>query len=59
MTFASAGPGTTHHIGFEKLKRDSGLDFVCVPYLLFLVVRLSAETQAGFQLLCRGAYRNI
>jgi tripartite-type tricarboxylate transporter receptor subunit TctC len=32
MTFASAGPGTTHHIGFEKLKRDSGLDFIYVPF---------------------------
>ena len=32
ITFASAGPGTTHHIGFEKLKRDSGLDFVYVPF---------------------------
>ena len=26
------GPGTTHHIGFEKLKRASGLDFIYVPY---------------------------
>jgi tripartite-type tricarboxylate transporter receptor subunit TctC len=32
ITFASAGPGTTHHIGFEKLKRDSGLDFIYVPF---------------------------
>src|SRR5262245_29839214 len=24
--------GTTHHIGFEKLKRDSGLDFIYVPF---------------------------
>lgn len=32
ITFASAGPGTTHHIGFEMLKRDSGLDFVYVPF---------------------------
>jgi len=32
MTFASAGPGTTHHVGFEKLKRDSGLDFIYVPF---------------------------
>jgi len=32
ITFASAGPGTTHHIGFEKLKRNSGLDFVYVPF---------------------------
>ena len=32
MTFASAGPGTTHHTGFEKLKRDSGLDFIYVPF---------------------------
>jgi tripartite-type tricarboxylate transporter receptor subunit TctC len=32
MTFASAGPGTTHHIGFSKLKRDSGLDFIYVPF---------------------------
>jgi tripartite-type tricarboxylate transporter receptor subunit TctC len=32
MTFASAGPGTTHHIGFAKLKRDSGLDFIYVPF---------------------------
>src|SRR5260370_5223421 len=30
-----ARPGqmtTTHHIGFEKLKRDSGLDFIYVPF---------------------------
>jgi tripartite-type tricarboxylate transporter receptor subunit TctC len=32
LSFASAGPGTTHHIGFEKLKRTSGLDFIYVPY---------------------------
>lgn len=32
MTFASAGPGTTHHVGFAKLKRDSGLDFIYVPF---------------------------
>jgi tripartite-type tricarboxylate transporter receptor subunit TctC len=32
LSFASAGPGTTHHIGFEKLKRASGLDFIYVPY---------------------------
>jgi tripartite-type tricarboxylate transporter receptor subunit TctC len=32
MTFASVGPGTTHHIGFAKLKRDSGLDFIYVPF---------------------------
>lgn len=32
ITFASAGPGTTHHIGFERLKRDSGLDFIYVPF---------------------------
>src|SRR5262249_9330343 len=32
MTFASAGPGTTHHIGFAKLKQDSGLDFIYVPF---------------------------
>jgi tripartite-type tricarboxylate transporter receptor subunit TctC len=32
ITFASAGPGTTHHIGYEKLKRDSRLDFIYVPF---------------------------
>jgi tripartite-type tricarboxylate transporter receptor subunit TctC len=32
LSFASAGPGTTHHIGFEKLKRAGGLDFIYVPY---------------------------
>ena len=32
ITFASAGPGTTHHIGFARLKRDSGLDFIYVPF---------------------------
>jgi tripartite-type tricarboxylate transporter receptor subunit TctC len=32
LTFASAGPATTHHIGFEKLRRESGLDFVYVPF---------------------------
>jgi tripartite-type tricarboxylate transporter receptor subunit TctC len=32
LSFASAGPGTTHHVGFEKLKRTSGLDFIYVPY---------------------------
>jgi len=32
LTFASAGPGTTHHIGFEKLKQSAGLDFVYVPF---------------------------
>jgi tripartite-type tricarboxylate transporter receptor subunit TctC len=32
LSFASAGPGTTHHIGFEKLKRAAGLDFIYVPY---------------------------
>lgn len=32
LTFASAGPGSTHHIGFEKLKHDAGLDFIYVPF---------------------------
>src|SRR4051812_12298850 len=32
LTFASAGPGTTHHIGFAKLNRDGGLDFIYVPF---------------------------
>jgi len=32
LTFASAGPGTTHHIGYEKLKHDAGLDFIYVPF---------------------------
>jgi tripartite-type tricarboxylate transporter receptor subunit TctC len=32
LSFASAGPGTTHHIGFEMLKRTAGLDFIYVPY---------------------------
>jgi len=32
LTFASAGPGSTHQVGFEKLKHDAGLDFVYVPF---------------------------
>jgi len=32
LTFASAGPGSTHHVGFEKLKHDAGLDFIYVPF---------------------------
>ncbi len=32
LSFASAGPGTTHHIGFEMLKRTGALDFIYVPY---------------------------
>src|SRR5262249_21891718 len=32
LTFASAGPGSTHQAGFEKLKHDAGLDFLYVPF---------------------------
>jgi len=32
LTFASAGPGSTHQVGFEKLKHDAGLDFTYVPF---------------------------
>ena len=32
LTFASAGPGTTHHIGFETLKRAADVDLIYVPY---------------------------
>ncbi len=32
LSFASAGPGTTHQIGFEKLRRAADLDFIYVPY---------------------------
>jgi tripartite-type tricarboxylate transporter receptor subunit TctC len=32
VTFASAGPATTHHIGLEILKRVSGASFIYVPY---------------------------
>jgi tripartite-type tricarboxylate transporter receptor subunit TctC len=32
LSFASAGPGTTHHIGFEMLKRTGELDFIYVPF---------------------------
>ena len=32
LTFASAGPGTTHHIGFEMLKRAADVDLIYVPY---------------------------
>jgi tripartite-type tricarboxylate transporter receptor subunit TctC len=32
LTFASAGPGSTHQVGFEKLKHDAGLDFIYVPF---------------------------
>jgi len=32
LTFASAGPGSTHQVGFEKLKHDAGLDFLYVPF---------------------------
>ena len=32
LTFASAGPGTTHQIGFEMLKRAADVNFIYVPY---------------------------
>ena len=32
LTFASAGPGSTHQVGFEKLKHDAGLDFIYAPF---------------------------
>jgi tripartite-type tricarboxylate transporter receptor subunit TctC len=32
LTFASAGPGSTHQVGFEKLKHDAGLDFIYLPF---------------------------
>jgi tripartite-type tricarboxylate transporter receptor subunit TctC len=32
LTFASAGPGTTHQIGFEMLKRAAGINLIYVPY---------------------------
>lgn len=32
VSFASAGPGTTTHLGSELLKREAGIDMVHVPY---------------------------
>jgi tripartite-type tricarboxylate transporter receptor subunit TctC len=32
VTFASAGPGTTTHLGCELLKREAGIDMTHVPY---------------------------
>jgi tripartite-type tricarboxylate transporter receptor subunit TctC len=32
LSLASVGPATTHHIGFEQLKRAAGIDMVYVPY---------------------------
>jgi tripartite-type tricarboxylate transporter receptor subunit TctC len=32
LSFASAGPGTTHQLGFAKLKRAAALDFIYVPF---------------------------
>ena len=32
LTFASVGPGTAHHLGFEMLKRAAGVDITYVPY---------------------------
>lgn len=32
ITFASAGPGTTTHLGTELLKREAGIDLTHVPY---------------------------
>jgi tripartite-type tricarboxylate transporter receptor subunit TctC len=32
LSLASVGPATTHHIGFEQLKRAAGVDMVYVPY---------------------------
>jgi tripartite-type tricarboxylate transporter receptor subunit TctC len=32
LTLASVGPGSPHHIGFEKLKRAANVDLTYVPY---------------------------
>jgi tripartite-type tricarboxylate transporter receptor subunit TctC len=32
LTFAAAGPGTVHHIGFEMLKRAANVKLTFVPY---------------------------
>jgi tripartite-type tricarboxylate transporter receptor subunit TctC len=32
LTFASVGPGTPHHIGFEMLKRAAKVDLTYVPF---------------------------
>ena len=32
VSFASAGPGTTTHLGSELLKREAGIEMVHVPY---------------------------
>lgn len=32
LTFAAAGPGTVHHIGFEMLKRAANVNLTFVPY---------------------------
>ncbi|HSV53091.1 MAG TPA: tripartite tricarboxylate transporter substrate binding protein [Burkholderiaceae bacterium] len=32
VSFASAGPGTTTHLGSELLKREAGIDMIHVPY---------------------------
>jgi tripartite-type tricarboxylate transporter receptor subunit TctC len=32
LTFAAAGPGTVHHIGFEMLKRVANVNLIFVPY---------------------------
>jgi tripartite-type tricarboxylate transporter receptor subunit TctC len=32
LTFAAAGPGTVHHIGFEMLKRTADVNLIFVPY---------------------------
>jgi len=32
LTFAAAGPGTVHHVGFEMLKRAADVNLTFVPY---------------------------
>jgi tripartite-type tricarboxylate transporter receptor subunit TctC len=32
LTFAAAGPGTVHHVGFEMLKRAANVNLTFVPY---------------------------
>jgi tripartite-type tricarboxylate transporter receptor subunit TctC len=32
LTFAAAGPGTVHHIGFEMLRQAANVDMTFVPY---------------------------
>jgi tripartite-type tricarboxylate transporter receptor subunit TctC len=32
LTFAAAGPGTVHHVGFEMLRRAANINLTFVPY---------------------------